>query len=167
MSTFSPEAVAAVRAQLDDWVARSIELRSISLPAANAGPQAFHEARVQARASLDQLEEILSQAMALRGMLRRAHQDLSDAADDAWDDISHRRNVSGRVDQYSAGRERVAECNLATRVQRAEVREIARLLDSANEALERLWLKYRGLSATKYDLVQELKYHDYETYLER
>lgn len=157
----------AVKAKFQDWMTQAIALRRVDLPPKNAPPQVFHEARTLVRTRMDQLEEILSDAMAMRGAIRRSARDLNDAAEDAWDDRADEARKAGRMDQYTAGRERAAYFNLDTRAQRSAARDMAQLLDVANEIVDRLWLKYNGLKATMADMTKELRYHQFESNLER
>jgi hypothetical protein len=161
------EAYEAILLQIRAWLQHAINLRTVEVPAANAGPQAFHEARVTTRSSLDQMEELLSQLIELEGGLRRRARELANRAEDEWDLVSQSRHRNGQVAEYSSARERAAECNLETRQYRLAARAAEELADVAKTALERLWLKYRGLQATRQDLANELRYHAFENYLER
>jgi len=151
--------VRAIREYMDEWVRRSIELRPLVVPGPTAPPQDVQAALIQARGRLDVLEELISQAISLRGSTRRAEAACKDKVSDAWDAEYERRKHAGtfRNDDYKSGREKEAEINLAIREVRLEYREMRDLLESLNEVTDRLWLKFNGMRAVREELLQRMR----------
>lgn len=151
--------VQGIRAYMDDWIRRSIEMRTLVVPGPTAPPPEVQQALIEARGRLDVLEELLSQAISLRGSTRRAEAACKDAVSDAWDAEYDRRKQAGtfRNDDYKSGREKEAEINLVIREVRLEHREMRDLLDALNECVDRLWLKFNGLRAVREELLQRMR----------
>lgn len=156
-----------IRTLCRGWLNSAIHLRRIPLPHSDAPPEVYHRARMNARAQLDSLEEILGQAITLRGELRIEVGRLDDIVRDEWDNEAVRRVGAGRNAEFSSAPERAAFCNLHVRVQRNEYRAAKALLDEVSTTVDRLWLKFNGLRGTKGDMADELKYLTFESHLER
>lgn len=161
--------VRAVRAYMDSWTEQSIILRQFEVPLATAPPADVLERLVEVRGKLDGLEEIYSQAIALRGTVRRGDNAAKDKERDAWDEEYQRRKQAGRFhdSDYKSGREKEAEINLAIRPVRLSSREIRDLLDAMNEVLDRLRVKYFALRDIREELLQRGRAVTFESHLDR
>jgi hypothetical protein len=161
--------VQGIRTYIDTWTAKSIELRQIVVPDASAHVHTVHAALVQARGKLDALEELVSQAIALKGTTSRGERAARDAVDDAWDAEYHRRRQAGRFSEdYKSAKEKDAEINLAIREVRLNHREMTEVLSDVTECLDRLKLKYFAMRDIREELLTRAKtILPFETHLDR
>lgn len=147
------------------WLAEVAELRAVKVPDASAQPPEVHKALVEARGSLDRLEEILSMAMVLRSGAEAKAKELAEAADDAMDKATVAR--SARARDFEGARERLAAASLDTLAERRAARSAARLAALAADIEKRIRLRYYGLAKLRDELADRLRHTSWESSLDR
>lgn len=161
--------VDGVRAYIDSWTAKAIELRQFKVPLATAPVHDVSEALLTVRGKLDGMEELYSNAVAMRGTVRRGEAAARDKVSDAWDGEYERRKTTGRfhTEDFRSGREKEAEINLAIRTVRTDAREMRELLDAVTECAERIRIKYFALRDIREELLQRGRAAAFESHLDR
>jgi len=101
--------VAFVQQQSAAWLHEAESLRKASIPPLGAGPERYRQALIEARASLDRLEEILLQAFRMRGGMQRKAAECEHAADDRWNILADQAGRTGNgARDYEGAKERYA-----------------------------------------------------------
>lgn len=159
-----------LREALSSRLTSVLRLRSgVKVPSLTDGPVAVLGAIRDIRVRLDQMEELLSQLIRLRGSLRRVARRAQETVDDAWaEKVAAPGGRPARGDfSDPAPRERYALADLAVLNQRREQRVQGDLADEAAEAVEVAQLAYRGLSDMRRDMHTMLRGIEIESSLER
>ena len=115
-----------------------------------------YQALLKARGSLDRVEVILSQAMALRSGAEARARELTENADDELDTRINARAMRAR--EFESARERFAAASLDVLGKRQEARSAQKLADMAASAEARIRLAYRGLESLRSDLQTALRH---------
>lgn len=147
------------------WLAETEKLRKVKVPGVSAQPPEVHQALVEARGSLDRLEEILSMAMVLRSGAEARAKELAEKADDAMDKATVDR--SARARDFEGARERLAAASLDTLAERRAARSAARLAALAADIEKRVRLRYYGLAKLRDELADRLRHTSWESNLDR
>jgi hypothetical protein len=150
-----------------EWLAEVAELRRVEVPEIGDGPEKFSAALLKARASLDRVEEILSQATALSSAAKIRARELTDRADDKLDTVLMVR--SKRAREYESARERLADAKLDPSVFPLirEARAAQKVADMAANIEARVRLAHRGLDGLRQDLAAALRHVSWESNLDR
>ncbi len=156
---------AAWSALVRPWLAEVAELRRVEVPDASAQPPAVYKALLEVRGNLDRVEEILSQAMALRSGAEARARELTEMADDELDTRINDR--AARAREFESARERFAAASLDVLGVRREARSAQKLADMAASAEARIRLAYRGLESLRSDLQTALRHVSWENSLDR
>jgi hypothetical protein len=166
-----PAGPEALSAEMQRWLAEAQQLRTMvsrALPQRDAHASRFYEALHYVRAAQDRMEELLGNAITMRGGARRWARSYTDAAEDAFDARSAALRSTGRGQgDYSTGRERQADVNLQILGSLQTARAAQRMFDEAEEILERLRLAHRGIDTVRQDLNAMLRYLNWDTHMER
>lgn len=172
-----PDKAAVISGLGKQWLAEAAGLRALryvdedgeeqqtQVPEPGAGPVAVHEVLLRARANLDRLEEIFSQAMTLASGARQAAREAADRAGDELDRKIVAR--SARAREFEGARERIAAANLDALGPRIEARTAQKLADMATDIEARIRLAYRGLDSLRADLAASLRHVSWESSLDR
>jgi hypothetical protein len=158
-----------VRAWLRAAVSEATELRTgASLPVPGAGLSEIAAGLLATRQRLDRVEELLAQALRVRGRIARHSLTMTAVADDAWDmavrQIATAPSIRGP--EFQGPRERYAEANLLILEHRRAARAADGLLSEASEAHDVLRLLHRGLDGLRQDHVTLLRAIQFATSLE-
>jgi hypothetical protein len=148
-----------------EWLAEVAELRRVEVPEIGDGPEKFSAALLKARASLDRVEEILSQATALSSAAKIRARELAEQADDELDREIVKR--SARARDFESARERVADAGLAVLGPRQQARSAQKVADMAANIEARIRLAHRGLDGLRQDLAAALRHVSWESNLDR
>lgn len=139
----------------------------ITLAGAHAAGDELLECLLDVRTRLDRLEELLGNALRLRGEVHRRHTAVRVQVDDAWDEAAVRQRASTVRDEYSSAKERTAATNLEV----LDLRRAERAADAdaraCDEAVEQIRLRYRGLSELRQDIHTIVKARQFESTLDR
>lgn len=160
---------ADARAALDELVVEAVKLRfDVGLSGAAPTPAQLLDSLYDIRGRLDRVEEILTQALRLRARVRAAATSAEALAEEAWDRAAQRgRQQPIARDDYSSGRERTAEANLATLDQRRAARTAAELAAYVDAQVDTLRTLHRGLDGVRHDLLAVIRALAFESHLER
>jgi hypothetical protein len=156
---------------LDTIINEALVLRrGIELPTIDQGPVEVLARLIAVRSRLDRVEELLSTVARFRGQVRSQHKDATAEFDEAWASQITSANRRGRgSDGWSdpAPRERYATADVATLDLKRRVRQLDKILDTANDAIYVIERVQRGLDSTRMDLHLILRAMSVETQLER
>lgn len=137
------------------------------IPPESAGPPEVLAALRDVRGRLDRVEAIWAGLFRARSITVRASKAATAQAEDAWDQHAvTARSERHTESDYSTARERAAESNLATLLQRREAR--LRLAEATElEDAAKLVDQYRrGLDSLRQDLAAVLRAYSFQTSLE-
>lgn len=148
-------------------IAHATALRAFTNPPSGSAPDAVHLALVDARARLDQLEELLGQAMDARHASAMEATRLEQAAQDAWDEVADSSRKQGLRAEFEGAQERYATWRLKTRPQHLAARNARAMADIAAACEAKVRMLYRGLDGTRQDLHKRLSALAFENNLER
>jgi len=137
----------------------------VKIPDVSAPPPDIHAALVAARGSLDRLEEIFSLAMVLRSGAEARARELTEAADDAFEENLASR--ARRAREFEGTRERQAEASLDTLPYRKSARSAAKAAALAADLEKRIRLRYYGLAKLRDELADRLRHTSWESNLDR
>ena len=161
----SPDRLDEIRDLGSRWLAEVADLRKSDLPEPGDGPEKYAAALLVARASLDRVEEILSQATAMASAAKIRARELAEVADDALDAAIVARMKRAR--DYEASRERIADASLTVLPQRQQARAAQKAADMAVSIEVRVRLAHRGLDGLRQDLAAALRHVAWESSLDR
>lgn len=113
----------------------------------------------------DRVDVLQSDARALMGRVRRAHDALAAEAADVVDTVLDRE--AGRRIEYQSAADRKAAANLAAIEDRRNARLLARALDTVKEAYESITAYHWQLNALREDLRATLNVFRFENSLDR
>jgi hypothetical protein len=174
-----PDRAGTIRDLGNQWLAEVVKLRALfepdengelrpaELPKPGDGPERAYETLLKVRASLDRVEEILSQVSAMASAARIAARELTEKADDKLDKAIVAR--SKRARDYEAARERLADARLDEAVFPliVEARTAQKVADMAANVEARIRLAHRGLDGLRTDLLAALRHVSWESNLDR
>lgn len=162
-----PRLSLSVSETLEAYQREALELRfGAELPKGETPPDGYLDALIDVRRRLDRVEELHSQALRIKGRLRRAADHAAAVAQDAFDGKAVAARRTGR-DEYTSAAERSAEANLASIDERRMARTARALADYAEEAVSVLALAHKGLDSTRHDLHSAIRLLTFERSLDR
>lgn len=170
----SPDRLEEIRALANAWLAEAGNLRALRVEGTVTPPGIYdpgasrdqvYEALVTARACLDRLETIFEQASVLQAGAAAKAKELAELYEDKLDEAI--RDRSKRSRDFEAGRERLADANLAVLKWRAPARDAAKAADLAAGVEKRIRLRYYGLVKLRDELADRLKNMSWESNLDR
>lgn len=153
-----------IRDQGARWLAEATKLRreaSEQVPEHDAQPAQMYQALLSVRGTLDRVEEILSQAMALRSAAEASAREKADKAADELDSAIKVR--ASRARDFEGARERIAAASIDTIIHAQQARAARKLADMAASVEARIRLAHRGLDATRSDLIAALRHLTWES----
>lgn len=166
MTTPAEDPAAVLRGKLAGWAKESAELRKFSRPPHEATMDQVHAAVVDARARLDRLEEIRTATGAVKRATMGGQLAAEERARDAWDACAD-RDKHTQVRDYEGAEERYARWRLAT-IELIRAARIARTLaEQAAQVADDVTTRYFGLQGTQREMLESLKYLQWESHLER
>lgn len=160
-----PEAVA--QATCDDLVVRMAPLRDIQRPAAEASANEVYVVLVDVRARLDLAETVLLEVTRFRSGSRSKAAQRKGEADDAYTEAMAKLAQQAVRRQYEGVEDRRAQANLQTLEVRRRARTAQRVADIADDCYERVRTLYFSLRDLRQELLDSLRYLEWETSMER
>lgn len=160
-----PEVVA--QATCDDVVARMAPLRDVRRPPAEAPAHEVYCVLVDVRARLDLAETLLTEASRFRIGSRSKAAQRKGEADDAYTDVMAKLAQQAVRRQYEGVEDRRAQANLQTLGVRRRARTAQRVADIADDCYERVRTLYFSLRDLRQELLESLRYLEWETSMER
>jgi hypothetical protein len=160
MAMTQPDRADVIRDLGNGWLAEVAELRRVKVPGLDDGPARFGEVLLEARANLDRVEEILSQASAMASAAKIRARELAELADDELDRAIAKR--SKRARDFEGARERLADAGLTALGPRQEARSAQKVADMAVSVEARIRLAHRGLDSLRSDLSTALRHVSWE-----
>lgn len=153
-------------ARLVEWLDECRKLRSsLEAPDLADGPHALMRQLVQARGTLDRVEEIVASLIRLKGQTREAVLSSKYRLEDAEGKAYQSRAVA--FSEYSTGREREAWVATQTTIEKVEFRRFTLLDERVGTALDEAKVVQRGVDAVRRDIDARLRIMTYERQLER
>jgi hypothetical protein len=160
--------VAFVAAQAGSYLVEAERLRKIVMPAAGAGPRDYRDRLLEARASLDRMEEILLQVYRMRGGMLRKAADCEHAAEDRWNALAAQAAQTGQgARDYEGAKERYARWSVQCFDLTRAARQWTRAADLAVETAEQLRTMHFGLRDVRAELIEHLRAFVLESNLDR
>jgi len=160
-----PEAVA--QATCDDLVTRMAPLRDIVRPPADAPPHEVYGVLVDVRARLDLAETLLTESQRFRIGSRSRAAMRKGEADDAYTEAMAKLAQQAVRRQYEGVEDRRAQANFQTLPLRRKARTAQRVADIADDCYERVRTLYFSLRDLRQELLDSLRYLEWESHLER
>jgi hypothetical protein len=128
-------------------------------------PDKAYRALLAVRAALDRVEEILSNAVALRSGAEMSARDKADLAATELDRAIVAR--SARARDFESARERIAAASIDVIQYTQQARAAQKLADQAISVEARIRLAHRGLDATRSDMTAVLRHLAWESSMDR
>lgn len=169
--TLNEQETQAVEATLIDFMEESYRLRFGTAVSPNPGegmPELLAKL-LDVRRSMDRVEELLFKSLRIRARISRINTSIQADVEDKWDQAvkNTRSNSVIRGSDMVGPRERYADANLSTLVERREARRVAALASTADEAVDVIRLSLRGLDSMRQDLSTAFRAMSFESNLER
>jgi hypothetical protein len=132
-------------------------------------PEAYRLALGSVRGWQDSLEEYLSMAITMRGAVTRVAADAKNEYDEAWAQqaSSNSQAAVRRGEEMEGPRERYARFDVKVFSRLRAWRQAEQRLSLFSEVLDDMWLRYRGVNATREDIAAILRTLAFESSLER
>lgn len=161
----------AAQTEITEWLRQALDLRrtvSERYPRSTAGPEDVHAYLSDTvRPALDRLEGLLQQAASWKAGSDRMAAISRDAYEDAWNHTWSAQRNTRRMAEYSTGREREAEIDLAVFEIKKTWRQARSVAAQFAEAERRLTIVYRGVEGTRQDILARLRSYQVLSSLER
>jgi hypothetical protein len=131
-------------------------------------PEAYRLALGSIRSFQDSLEEYLSAAISMRGATARMAADAKNDYDEAWASEASRNSQTAvrRGEDFEGPRERYARFDVKVFTQLRAWRQAEQRLSLFSEVLDDMWVRYRGINATREDIASILRTLAFELSLE-
>ncbi len=143
--------------KLTEYLENSISIRfDFIIPEFGDGPVDLHNALVNIQRSLTYLEDYLSKSMRAKLMLERKLNSAKMNYQESWDKAIVKTLNRPTLSEYSTGKERAAEANLATLTQVIALRKLEEVKSFADEAVDIIRLHYYGLDKVRQDIRKRL-----------
>ncbi len=143
--------------KLTKYLEEAIALRfEFTNPEFGDGPVELHHSLVAIQTSLTGLEDYLSKSMRAKSMLERKLNSAKMKHQESWDTAIVKTLNRPTLSEYSTGKERAAEANLATLTQAIALRQLEEVKSFADEAVEIIRLHYYGLDKVRQDIRKRL-----------
>jgi hypothetical protein len=143
--------------KLESYLEKSIETRfEFSIPEFGTGPVELHRSLVEVQESLNILERYLSNSVRAKAKLDRDEARVKMVWQEAWDRAISATNKKPSFGDYTTGKEKAAEANLATLTEARSLRQLQDMQSFANEAVEVIRLHYYGLDKIRQDIRKRL-----------
>jgi len=149
--------ISELRTNLESFIEEAIDIRfAFLIPNFESGPVELHEALVSVQQTLTQLEKLLSQAVKAKAALDRKEAHVKMVWQEAWDRAIVAANKKPTFNEYTTGKEKAAEANLATFNEARTLRNLQEDCSFANEAVDVIRLHYYGLDKVRQDIRKRL-----------
>lgn len=159
-----------LKTKLESLVEEALALRtSARLPQFGADVHTVVDSLLDMRHKADRLEGLHIQAVQIKAKINRLYSAHKAEADDAWaSSIMEQKSAGARNrDQYEGPRERYAEADLASMVQKRKARKAEELLSLADEADSIIRIAFKGLNEIIQDHRTWLRSLQFQSYLEK
>ncbi len=127
-------------------------------------PVKLHHSLVDVQNSLTRLEGYLSKSIRAKSMLDRKLSSVRMKYQESWDTAIVKTLNRPTLSEYSTGKERAAEANLATFTQAIALRQLEEVKSFADEAVEVIRLHYYGLDKVRQDIRKRLDLAQSDSY---
>jgi hypothetical protein len=159
----SAEAWQKLYQQLTEQIEKVIQLRfSVYVPNFDAPITDVHSAFVNLSPTLSEIEKQLALAMRIKALADRKVAAFKMQYQEEWDKVIVKPVKKFAVNEYSTGKERAAEANLATLETARQLRREEELQAFADEAVNVIRLHYYGLDKVRQDLRKRLDFSQQE-----
>ena len=154
-----------LQTSLEQYIEKSIDARfEFSIPSFDAGPVELHRALVDVQEVLTAIERFLSNSVRAKATLDRRQASAKMVWQEAWDKALSATSKKPSFGDFTTGKEKATEANLATFEQTRALRQIEELSSFANEAVEVIRLHYYGLDKVRQDIRKRLDMSQTEYY---
>jgi hypothetical protein len=156
--------LSALEEKLAEWIGEALELRHSGEdpPSIGSDPQDVLDSLLRVRKRLDRVEGILAAVERAKGRVARSLAVANFSSQVAWDEAL--KNVRQR--EYQGSKERYAEANLASLVERRNAHQMEVLFESARTAAVVVRDAHRGLNGVREDHLAILRAMNIGTRLE-
>jgi hypothetical protein len=155
-----------LRTRLAELATEAAELRSFRRPPHQATMAEVHEAVLEARGRLDRLEEIRISTGAIKRATAGGQLAAEERAKDAWDACAD-RDKNRQAREYEGAEERYARWRLETLLPLQTARQARVLAEQAAQVADDVATRYFGLKDTQREMLESLKYLQWESSMER
>lgn len=143
--------------KLESYIEKTIDTRfSFEYPDFTAGPVELHSAVVAVQTALTTIELYLSHSVRAKAALDRKEAHGKMVWQEAFDRSLSASNKKPSFGDYTTGKEKAAEANLATLNEARSLRQIQETKSFADEAVEIIRLHYYGLDKVRQDIRKRL-----------
>ena len=156
-----------VKARCRAILAEVRRLRQFKRPAHGAPGEDVHQALIQVRGNLDQMEELLAQLMDLGTSAKIVAAEQEDLRQEAWDEQATAPAKPGSGAEYQGKEERYARWNLDTIRQARAARQARRVSDFITGIEKQVRVFYYGMTGLQDELKATLRYLPWEDNLSR
>jgi hypothetical protein len=167
MTTSAVDPEIAAQKQCTALASQMAELRQFHRPPAGAPPVEVYEALIDVRGRLDQAEELLTESARFKAGMRSRARKLDGDADDAFASVMARLGKQSMRREFEGVQDRVSQARLETLEQRRQARIAMRIADIAEDCYDRVRTMYFSLRDVRGELVESLRYLEWESHLER
>lgn len=142
---------------LEEYIEKSLKLRfEFQIPEFASEGVELHRALVDVQSSLTSIEHFLSLATRAKATLDRKEAHSRMVWQEAWDRAISATNKKPSFGDYTTGKEKAAEANLATLEEARSLRHVQEMQSFANEAVDVIRLNYYGLDKVRQDIRKRL-----------
>lgn len=142
---------------LESHIKNTLSARfGFQIPSFTAGPVELHSALVEVQEVLTTVEQFLSDAIRAKAALDRREAHGRMVWQEAWDRAISTTNKKPSFGDYTTGKEKAAEANLATLDEARSLRQTQETKSFADEAVEIIRLHYYGLDKVRQDIRKRL-----------
>jgi hypothetical protein len=158
---------AKTRVICDDLLTRMSPLRQVERPGAFAPPVDVHEALIDVRARLDLAERVLVDTGRFRSEVRSRAAELEGEADEVYATAMAQLSTSAMRREFEGVQDRICQAKLTALAMTRRARTARRVADIADSCYEQVRAMYFSLRDLRGELMESLRYLEWESNLER
>jgi hypothetical protein len=146
-----------LQTSLESFIEQTLHTRfEFAVPDFGAGPVELHRALVEIQTALSTVERFLSDSVRAKASVDRREAHVRMVWQEAWDRAISATNKKPSFGDYTTGKEKAAEANLATLNEARTLRSLQELQSFATEAVDVIRLHYYGLDKIRQDIRKRL-----------
>lgn len=146
-----------LQGELEKYMEAAIDLRfQFQVPNFSSGPVELNSSLVQVQEVLTSLERILSDSVRAKAALDRKTSHAKMVWQEAWDTAMSAEGKKPKFGDFTTGKEKSAEANLAAFNEARILRRLEETQSFANEAVDIARLHYYGLDKVRQDIRKRL-----------
>lgn len=147
----------SLQSELEKLIECAIDLRfEFQYPDFTAGPTELNSSLIAVQQTLTELEKNLSSAVRSKATLDRKTSHARMVWQEVWDKAMSATNSKPKFGEYTTGKEKSAEANLAAFEEARILHRLEETQSFANEAVEIIRLHYYGLDKVRQDIRKRL-----------